>query len=190
MCELVLFEKFQNNWVASKILSTHFKALLILYTPSPMSICIIIQQWVLCFMHERKNVWAICPADQSTTLLRPFRFSHSLSRLHTVTEREQNSINPKRVEIIREIGRSLKKRPVPDFTFRGIRFACKSIWIRIRAHSHDYIGANLYCPPRDFQAWKVAVLRETEKDIHIYTIQNFSIYSNSNCKTLEDIVLK
>lgn len=80
------------------------------------------------------------------------------------------------VEIIREIGRSLKKRPVPDFTFRGIRFACKSVWIRIRAHSHDYIGANSYCPSRDFQAWKVAVLRGKEKEKYTYYSKFFNIF--------------
>lgn len=147
-----------------------------------MSICIIIQQWVSCFMHERKNVWTICPADQSLQRYSVLFDSPILCRDCTLWQKENRTVSiPVRRNNSRNRPQS-QKRPVPDFTFRGIRFVCKSVWIRIRAHSHDYIGANSYCPSRDFQAWKVAVLKGKEKEK--YTTQNVSIYFN--CRILED----
>lgn len=180
----LFLEKFQNNWIASKILNTHFKTLLILHMPNPMSICIIIQQWVSCFMHERKNVWTICPADQSLQRYSVLLDSPILCRDCTLWQKENRTVSiPVRRNNSRNRPQSQKKT--------GSRFYLSRdpICMQICLNPDPCPFTRLY--------WRKFVLslsrfssvkscrfkREGEREIR--TTQNFSIYFN--CRILENI---
>lgn len=73
------------------------------------------------------------PPSPSSNLFFRRELRDIISRENKRKERNARRDQSRRAEIIREIGGGLRKKPVPDFTFREIRFACKSVNPRIRA---------------------------------------------------------